>query len=256
MSKVDCDALIASYLEWLRKGITTAELGDTCEITTPFLDRHNDRLQIYVKQTDHGLRLTDDGYIISDLEMSGCSLDTPARQKMLQTILGGFGVSESNGELSVVASPPDFPRKKHLLLQAMLAVNDMFMTAKSTVTNLFLEDVQAFFDANNIRYSPRVEFTGQSGFIHKFDFLIPKSKDAPERLVKAVNHPTRESVTPVLFAVTDTKKTRPADAESYVILNDQSETPLKEDLITAFSEYQIRPVRWTEREQYLRKFAA
>lgn len=244
MKATKCEHLVAAYVEWLRRSITTADVNGVCEITTPFLDRHNDHIQIYVKQIENGFRLSDDGYIINDLEMCGCALDTPARQKVLKTILNGFAVHESNGELYIDASATDFPRKKHLLIQAMLAVNDMFMTSKRSITSLFLEDVQKFLDDNNIRHTPSVEFTGHSGFIHRFDFVIPKSRQAPERLVKAINHPTHESVSSVLWAWTDTKAARPVDSHAYVILND-SEKPIKSDIVTAFQQYEIKPIAWS-----------
>jgi len=49
----------------------------------------------------------------------------------------------------------------------------MFMTAKQRVASLFLEDVTHFLDGGAVRYSPNIEFTGRSGFVHKYDFVIP-----------------------------------------------------------------------------------
>jgi hypothetical protein len=98
-------------------------------------------------------------------------------------------VREERGELFVEASEEHFAQKKHVLLQAMIAVNDMFMTSKHRVATLFLEDVSRFLDSHDVRYSPNVEFTGKTGFVHRFDFLIPKSKKRPERLIRAINHP-------------------------------------------------------------------
>ena len=68
---MDCEQLVSTYVDWLKAKIEVQDINGVCEITTPFLDRHNDRLQIYVERGEHGLRLTDDGYIITDLEMSG-----------------------------------------------------------------------------------------------------------------------------------------------------------------------------------------
>src|SRR5262245_3109791 len=124
---VDCKKLVDAYVGWLKARITFVELNGACEITTPFLDRHNDRLQIYVERAPQGLRLTDDGYIIGDLEGSGFTLDTSLRKQMLESTLNGFGVRLSpENELYVETSEQNFPQKKHALIQAMLAVNDMF----------------------------------------------------------------------------------------------------------------------------------
>ena len=51
MSK-ECSKLVAAYLAWLKAKITVREINGVCEITSPFVDRHNDRLQIYVKKKD------------------------------------------------------------------------------------------------------------------------------------------------------------------------------------------------------------
>ena len=199
--------------------------------------------------------LSDDGYIIGDLEASGCVLDTKHRRQMLTAILNGFGVQEEQGSLVINANEADFPRKKHSLLQAMMTVNDMFMTATQRVTNLFLEDVSKFLEQNDIRFSPSVEFTGRSGFVHRFDFLIPRSRNAPERIVRAINHPTHDSATTLLFAWYDTREVRPATSEAYAILNDAEKGP-SIDVIEALHQYDVKTVLWSERDRYIGAFAA
>ena len=127
--KAVCNTLIDEYLRWLREQITVSKLDGACEITTPFLDRHNDYLQIYVVPDGEQYILTDDGYILSDLRMSGVDLNTEKRQRVLKTMLRGFGVEDVDGRLQVKASTKNLAQKKHALLQAMLAVNDLFLVA-------------------------------------------------------------------------------------------------------------------------------
>jgi hypothetical protein len=250
-----CKQLVESYIRWLRGNFAVAEVNGACEITTPFLDRHNDQLQIYVRREDKGLLLSDDAYMISDLRLSGCSLDTPKRRELLQSILGGFGVRLENDELIVKCREQDFPQKKHALLQAMLAINDLFATAQPHVTSLFLEDVAAFLQYAGVRFIMGVDFVGRSGFHHKFDFAIPPSPNAPERLVRAVNHPNRDSATSVIFAWNDIREVRDKAAQMYAILND-SEHSVSAEVEDAFKEYNVKPVRWSERQQYQHELAA
>ena len=153
-------------------------------ITTPYLDRHNDYVQFYVKRQNGGYILTDDGYTISDLRSSGCKLESPKRQELLRMTLNGFGIQLENEALQVHANTENFNLKKHNLLQAMLSVNDLFYLASPVVANLFLEDVTAWLDLHEIRYTPRIKFTGHSGYDHMFDFVIPKSRRAPERICR------------------------------------------------------------------------
>ena len=129
------------------------KVGGPRELTTPFIDRHNDYLQIYIKATPSGLLLTDDGYIIRDLEISGLEFNTERRKNELNTILNGFGVKLHGDCLEVEARPDNFPQKKHNLLQAMLAINDLFVLTPAKVASYFKEDVERFsFIARNQVY--------------------------------------------------------------------------------------------------------
>jgi hypothetical protein len=97
--------LIDKYVSWLRDKTGIREVGDYIEITTPYLDRHNDYLQIYVKKENGSFVLTDDGYIINDLEQSGCKIISPKREQLLRLTLNGFGVKKEGSALTVSATP-------------------------------------------------------------------------------------------------------------------------------------------------------
>ena len=87
MNRQECDRLIDAYVGWLRRGLSAKEVGKACELTTPFLDRHNDHIQIYAVPENGKIRLTDDGYILSDLRTSGLDLVTPKRKATIEAIL-------------------------------------------------------------------------------------------------------------------------------------------------------------------------
>ncbi|MHB8984095.1 MAG: DUF1829 domain-containing protein, partial [Carboxydocellales bacterium] len=241
---------INSYIDWLKSKINLKEVNGYYEITTPFLDRHNDHLQIYVKQTGNKIFLTDDGYTISDLVLSGCDVSSQRRKNVMQTILNGFGVQLDGEALVVEARADNFPQKKHALLQAMISVNDMFMLSQHRVASVFLEDVENFLDHNEVRYTPSVQFIGKSGFSHTFDFVIPSSKKNPERLIRAINTPTREKAETIMFAWNDTRDIRKREAAMLVFINDLDKN-IRPDIVSAFTEYDIRPILWTQRQQHV-----
>lgn len=128
----DIQNLIDDYHVWFKDKTVLNQIDQWIEITTPYLDRHNDYLQIYVKKTNGGFLLTDDGYIIDDLQQCGCKLDNQKNQELLQMTLSGFGVKKDGNELQVYASAESFASCKYNLVQAMLAVNDMFYLAIET----------------------------------------------------------------------------------------------------------------------------
>ncbi|HEV7282316.1 MAG TPA: DUF1829 domain-containing protein [Pirellulaceae bacterium] len=248
--------LVESYVQWLRNRTQLSDVDGVCEITTPFTDRHNDRIQIYVEPIKSGgYELHDDGYTLSDLELSGCGLTTLNRHQMLHVILNGHGVKVSKDVLSIEATRDNFPQRKHALLQAILTVNDMFMTAKHQVARFFLEDVSNFLDANEVRYIRNVVFNGGSGFPHKFDFVIPRSSKQPERALRVINNPNKDTASNLLFAWMDTRESRPKDSQVYAILNDV-DRPLKPDVVDAFRRYEVRTVLWSQREEYAQALVA
>lgn len=252
----DIKHLTDEYTRWLRDKTALRERsGDWVEVTTPHLDRHNDCLQVYVRQDEHGYLLTDDGYIINDLISSGCPLDSPKRQGLLRTTLAGFGVQLEGEALQIKATPENYPIKKHNLLQAMLAVNDLFYLATPFVASLFYEDVTEWLDGSDLRYTPKVKLAGKSGFDHMFDFVIPRSKNAPERLIQTINNPNNESAKLLAFKWLDTKENRAPDARVFAFLNDSSST-VSASVIDALRNYQMVPVLWSERQQALESLVA
>lgn len=247
--------LMDQYLAWLRQKTSLRQIDDFVEVTTPYLDRHNDYLQFYIKRTNGGYLLTDDGYIIDDLKLSGCKLDTPKRQDLLKMTLNGFGVQQESDALIVKATPDNFNLRKHNLVQAMLAVNDLFYLAVPMVASLFMEDVTAWFELHDVRHTPKVKFTGRSGYDHLFDFVIPKSRKAPERIVQAINRPSRETAQAVAFSWIDTREVRPEDSRAFAFLNDAELSP-SSAVLDALKNYDVQPVLWSQRENVREQLAA
>lgn len=248
--------LIDAYTQWLRDNIQLREIRDNwVEITTPYLDRHNDHLQIYAKQTQNGFLLTDDGYIINDLISAGCLLDSPKRKELLSITLAGFGVHLNEDQLEVQTTSHNFPAKKHALIQAMLAVNDLFYLASPYVSSLFFEDVMAWMDLSDIRYTPKVKFTGKTGYDHMFDFVIPKSRNSSERVVQTLNNPKKDAAENLVFKWIDTRETRSSGSILYPILND-THGPISPLVIDAFKAYEIEPIFWSQRNDAMELLVA
>ena len=122
------------------------------------------------------------------------------------------------------ASADNFALRKHNLVQAMLAVNDLFYLASPVIASLFHEDVAAWLDDSNIRYTPSVKFSGKSGYDHRFDFVIPKSRNQPERVLRTINRPSRNTAQTAVFSWIDTKEVRSSNSQAYAILNDSEQT--------------------------------
>jgi hypothetical protein len=247
---VDAGLLANAYLHWIRSSVSTEVLeNDITELTVPFMDRHNDHLQIYAERlANDAFLLSDDGYILSELRTSGVRLQGQKREELVHELLGAHGVALAGKELQVEATSATLGQRAHSLIQAMLSLDDMFVLAQPQIQAIFFEDVASFLDDRDIRYSPRVKIAGRSGLDHLIDFVIPKSKSAPERVLQVVNSPRRDRIESLLFAAQDTRAARSGDVNYYAILNDARRS-VSPDIIHALGTYQIRGEAWSNRDQ-------
>lgn len=246
-----------NYIKWLRDKTCFKEVGQGwIEITTPHLDRHNDCLQFYANHTDNGINFSDGGYIIDDLEASGVQFNTPKRRKLLNEILNGFGVQLVNdNELFITANPDNFPIKKNNFIQAMLSVNDMFALASSSVASLFFEDVKEWLDVNDVRYVPSIKLNGRSGFDFRFDFVVAKHREQPERILQVMNQPSKSNVEQLLFSWSDTKSVRPDNSKLFAVINDVDQK-LSSTIIQSLENYNVTPIAWSNRSKFVAQLVA
>jgi hypothetical protein len=247
--------LVDQYFSWLKSKTVCREINGWTEITTPYLDRHNDYIQIYLKQTGEEWELTDDGETLADLVQSGCELDTPRRKALLHTTLNGFGMHLVDGAITVKTKQDSFALRKHNLIQAILAVNDLFYLARASVESFFFEDVALWMDDADIRYTQNVKFAGRTGYDHLFNFVVPKSKKEPERILRIVNNPGKDQANAFILSWVDTKEARPSNSVSYAVLNDKERT-ISEGVVEALKNYDITPMPWSQRDDFRERLAA
>ena len=243
------------YINWLEDEIIVNEIEDCIEITSPFLDRYNDYLQVYAKkENDSEIILTDDASILDNLQMSGIDINSPKRKQILDNILNKYGVKIEKGALTIKAGIEDFPQKILFLMQAMLNVDDMFMLSQNKVASIFLDDIKSFFNQKEIFYSEDVSFIGKSGFVYSYDYLIQRTKEKPERLCKAINNPNRQNFQNTIFMWNDTKETRKLDSQLIVFLNDENK--IDPSVIEGFKNYEVNVIPWSKREESLKILTA
>lgn len=241
---MDIQKMIDSYISWLKNEITFEKYGEYYEITTPFLDNANDYIQFYIKQEGDRIYFTDDGITLANLSMCGIQIKGN-RQKYLEQILLQYGIQNNKGELTMSASISEYAQKKHIFIQALLRIDDMFALSKNRVASLFVDDIVKFFDQNDIIYSKDVQFTGKTGFLHTYDFLIPHSKNKPERCCQAINTPSKTNMQNALFSWLDTRTTRKEESQLIVLLNDQS--PISKGIADGFANYDVQMIEWSKR---------
>ncbi len=250
------EKIIEEYLKWLKNNIRFKNLKkNLVSIDSPFLDRHNDYVRIYIKKIKEDLfYLTDDGFTFYDLKTSGFSL-TEKKKKIFEVFVNGQGIkfNEETGELFVESSWENLSQKKNDMIQAILNVGDMFLVATPYIKTLFFEEVAHFFKKKNIPATPDV-FVDGKGYKNKIDFLIP-SINGNEKLVKIVNNPGRRIFQSFLFLFLDIKsgKTAHADADQILFINNE-DSNISEENLEAIRKYFVEPILWTEREEKIEAF--
>jgi hypothetical protein len=231
--------------------MTSTDLEDgTCLVEVPFLDQHNDHIQLYIEHVADGYRLSDDGYALAELSMSGVELNTEKRRRILGLTLARLGVAAEGGELIVRATEGDLGAKKHALVQAILAVGDMAYMSTGHVREFFAEDVEIFVQRRELSYVLGPNFIGKSGLNHGFNFVLARGNGEPERLVRAINVLDRSHVSDFIFAWSDTKETRPQGSKAIAICND-SERPVSAELAAALRNYEIQTLGWSDKAALL-----
>lgn len=253
--KDEIQSFVQDYSQWVKDRTSIRELEGSVEITTPYQDRHNDFLQIYVEKKEGGYLLTDDAYILNDLLDSGLDINTKKRRDLLEHILNGFGVKMKEYEITATAHAGNFVQKKHGLLQAMLAVNDMFYLAQPMVNTIFFEDVQTWLRQSDIRFVPNYKVTGDNGLDHRFDFSIPASKINPLRVVETINRLNKEKTESLSFAWVNSRNALPQDSLAYAIVNDSDHPPVPA-FIEALEKYNIQSILWSQRDRAIDLLAA
>lgn len=251
--------LLDNYYEWLKQNTIVNEIGEYTEVTTPFLDRHNDCIQFYMKKIDSkNIFITDDGYVLSDLEDCGFNINTPRRKNLLETILLNHHIKlDEDNCLTVTTSVDKFAIAKHFYIQGILAINDLYNINRKNVASLFIEDISSFFDDNELSYNENIKLTGKSGLDHNIEYLFSpiKRKNIPERYLKAINNPDNNNTKSTLFIWDDIKNARKTENKMYVILND-SNSKVNSNIIEAYKNYGIEPLLWSKKEEILKTIKA
>ena len=161
-NSLDPIKLKEQYVNWLEKEISVNKIDEYLEITSPFLDRYNDYLQVYAKLVNSNeIILTDDAYIINNLQMSGIDISSNKRKQILESFLNKYHVKLEENALVIKSGIEDFPQKILFLMQAMLNIDDMFMLSQNKIASIFIEDVTDFLNRRDIFYSKDVSFVGK-----------------------------------------------------------------------------------------------
>lgn len=250
-------SIVDDYYAWLKSLTFLDQLdNEIARISLPFLDRNNDYTEIYaIKRSDQEYLLTDDGMTYNELEFSGLEF-TPKRLETLQRIVNSHGVSiDHNKAIFAMADKDTLPQKKHMLIHCMMKISDMFELRSTNVKSFFVDDIASFLREHDIRYTENISLMGKSKLPCLFDFIIPPSKVAPERLIRGINRLDTNAAKLLIFNWEDTRDTRSNKSQLYAFVND-IDNDVKVSILSSLNEYNVVPIKWTERHSAIEPLVA
>ena len=235
---IDIKSLVDEYIDFLKKNITYKQIERGYEITTPFLDEKNDWIQLYVRDIDgQDILLSDGGACLSYLEDLGINL-TPKRSEQLSNILRNFGVSLTHDNcLTIHCTVQNFAKKKHSILQAIIKVYDLSLSAQTRTIVDFSSEIVDYFNKNNIYFMQDISIVGKTGFVHTYDFSLARDQLFNERFCKTLNKLNRTNVVNTIFGWQETKEQRRGPSDLIVFTNELTNS--SESYVKGLMEYGI-----------------
>ena len=240
--------LLESHRKWLSENTSFTILDDSIEINLPFLNCHNDYIQVYLVKKGDSYTLSDDGETIDDMRSCGLEFNSPKRLRLLSSAIIGFSVVNDNGILKVDATKEDFGVKLNSLIQAILAVNELLVLAQPVFPSDFRSNVEDWLRKNHIEFHGSKNIVGKSGVNHYFDFTIASQSNNLSQMVKLVNKPSMDIAKKIVFTSIDMPSMYSVDSTVVALLNDPENSNLSR-FRHVLKHYSIETVHWSKRNE-------
>ena len=250
------DETIAQYYRWLKDktAYTLNESTQWARISTPFVGLFNDPVEIFVKKSDGGFLLSDDGATVRNLSLSGVDINRSLRRRAwAENIRYNYGIEVDGDELVTRATLEDFPVKKHNLICAIEDTISLEVTSRQNVSSIFKEDVKQMLDDMDVVYTADFPAIGKTGIHFVFDFQIAARKT--ETIIKTFGELNKMNVPNFLFAFDDVRDGRSRLTGKEILglaLVDDSESDPKREFVSAIESRGVGLIPWTgiDRPEY------
>lgn len=245
--------LSKDYANWIQDNIRVDDLSTGyIEITTPFIDRHNDGIQIYARKEGNNYVLTDAGYVLEDLQNSGIKLSEHRRQ-ILGLELAGLNVENIDNQLQTVTNKENFPISFNNLIQGCISANNLSYLSEARVESIFYEDVKKWLIENKIAFESKVRMGGTE-YEHEFHFSLRTEKNS-KQFVQTISKSEKMLIGGTIWMLGDVRKhlkekNISADIEMCVILKE--DTPAFQKATSVFENAGIAPYFWNQPDVLLK----
>lgn len=244
--------IITSYYDWLKQNTKISKVGDYFEEVTPFLNNRNDSLLIYHRYlADGNIQISDGGFIMEEFDLLSINVSKGKRKQVFDFILHLYHLDLVDDELVIVTNTNNYAKNKHFFIQGLLKLEDMYLLNRTTVKNTFQEDVLEYIDKNDITYLDDIKISGKSKLDHNIDFILPGQKN--EAIIKLANNLDSNMVKSHIFTFEDIQGSRKKNSKCFILINDMNKK-ISSKHAEAFSEYNIKPLVWSDKDTLIREF--
>lgn len=256
MTDAECNAVVSKCLEWLGEGFSAQYLGGDCVVTTPFLDRRNDHIQIRVRKRDGRYVISDGGTTMPDMVDGGFSLGKTVNKELVAYITSGYGVQldDKANSLGVEADDTNVGQRMNFLLQAIMAMNSNVpvpalpkISPRAQFENMVSDHLQSL----DIFIKGKAGVPGISGYLHEMETVSSTSDSSSTRYFKAFHSPDKRSVKEFLFQLEDVHQYNGGNGirKSIAVLNDEKKPDCGSE-INALEKYDVAHALWMKRDDW------
>lgn len=151
---------------------TCSEVNEYVRIRTPFLFPDGDVIDIFVKQKEGLINLTDLGETVRWLRMQSTSQRrSPKQRKLIEDICLNHGIEFFKGMLVLrVRHGDDVPSSVMRLAQACMRVADIWFTFRTRAVETITDEITDFLSEKAVPFERSERLPGRSGQVWRPDF--------------------------------------------------------------------------------------
>lgn len=133
------------------------------QLFAPFYHEDGDMLDIFLEETENGrIRVCDHAMTLMRLSYS-FDIDTPNKEKILNTILSENGLREQDGNLCIEATQENLYSMIFHFSQTIAKVSSMRLYKREVIHSLFFEMLDEVVKTKLARFNPKEKFSPLPG---------------------------------------------------------------------------------------------
>ena len=157
-----------------------SDLNDYVKIRTPFLYPDGDVIDIFAREQDDVITLTDLGETIRWLRAQSIShRRTPKQRQLVEDVCLNHGVEFFKGMLVIrVRAHSDLPSCVVRLAQASVRISDIWFTLRTRAVETITDEIADFLNERSVPFERGERLPGRSGQVWRPDFHTRTTKQS------------------------------------------------------------------------------